>query len=192
MLNPYITSNSNRFNNNTPIGYNGGTGRNDSVLNSPNRNVWGNGGLTNDPNTTFGSGTGNFGVSYGNDTANWSHSFGAGQGGGRSSGVNMNFVGGDNMYGLGGGVYGRNRDTSVAPTSPFLASSGGFAEGSYGDFCRGGSVYGDSPWRSELDGSGPFAYGLRDEDSDVKAKSSEGYVGSYNAPSRQSNRGIAA
>ncbi|GAV86848.1 RRM_1 domain-containing protein [Cephalotus follicularis] len=195
MLTPYFSGSSNRYT--TPIGYSGGSGRNDSLLSSPPRNVWGNGGLniaTNPANAGayMGSGIGNFGVSFGRSGANWNPSI-SGQGRGSASGGNRGYGIGDSSYGLGGGGYGRNSSAGAAPASSFAGSTGGF-EGSYGDLYRGGSVYGDSTWRSaspELDGSGSFGYGLDNIDSEVTAKSSDDYIGSYSVKSRQANRGIA-
>ncbi|XP_023879449.1 heterogeneous nuclear ribonucleoprotein 1 [Quercus suber] len=199
MLSPYYSGNSNRYS--TPIGYSGGNGRNDSLLSSTTRNVWGNGGLNNavnssSPGAYLNSGSGSFGV-FGNSSANWGPSPGSTQGGGSPPGYtsgNIGYGNGDNSFGLGaGGGYGRNSGTGLAQSSSFAASSGSY-EGSYGDLYRSGSVYGDSTWRSttpELDGSGSFGYALGNMSSDVTAKSSEGYIGSYNVTSRQANRGIA-
>ncbi|XP_065862519.1 heterogeneous nuclear ribonucleoprotein 1 isoform X1 [Euphorbia lathyris] len=201
MLNPYYSGNSNRYS--TPIGYGMGNARNDSGLSPTTRNVWGNGGLSSaanppSPGGFLNSGGGSFGVSLGNSGANWGGpSHVSAQGGGNASGytnVSLGYgSGGDNNYGLGGGGYGRNTGSGPAPTSSFAGSTGGY-EGSYGDLYRNSSVYGDSTWRSstpELDGSVAFGYGLGNIASDVTAKSSEGYIGSYGVTSRQSNRGIA-
>ncbi|KAK9268387.1 hypothetical protein L1049_000136 [Liquidambar formosana] len=201
ILSPYYSGNTNRYSN--PIGYSGNNGRSDAVLSSTTRNVWGNGGLNNatnsaSPGAYLGSGSGSFGVSFGNAGANWGSSPISSQGGGNASGYSsgaLGFRSGDSSYGLGGGGYGRNSGTStgVAPVSSFATSTGGY-EGSYADLYRGGSVYGDSTWRSstsELDGSGSFGYGLGNAVSDITAKSSEDYIGSYSVTNRQSNRGIA-
>ncbi|KAJ7963694.1 heterogeneous nuclear ribonucleoprotein 1 [Quillaja saponaria] len=178
IFSPVYNGNTSRYT--TPIGYSGGDGRGDSLLNSTTRSVWGNGGLNNANNPPslgayLGSGSGTFGVSFGNNGANWGPSAST-QSGGR------------------GGGYGRTSGTGVIPTSTFAASTGGY-EGSYGDIYRTGSVYSDPTWRSaspELDGSGSFGYELGGIASDAPAKSSEGYVGNYNVTSRQPNRGIAA
>ncbi|XP_038691141.1 heterogeneous nuclear ribonucleoprotein 1-like isoform X3 [Tripterygium wilfordii] len=196
LLNPYYNGNQSRYT--TPIGYSGGNTRSDSVSSSTARSVWGNGGLNNSTNSPrpgayLGSGNGSFGVSFGNSGPNWGTSIIA-QGGRNASGYtsgSMSYGSGDNSSGLGGG-YLRN-STSMAPPSSFVASTGGY-EGSYGGLYNGGSVYGDSDWRSttpELDRSGLFHYGLGEIAPDVTDKNSDGYVGTYNA-SRQSNRGIAA
>ncbi|KAK6149380.1 hypothetical protein DH2020_016905 [Rehmannia glutinosa] len=103
---------------------------------------------------------------------------------------NFGYRGGENSYALGAGGFGRNNTTGVATTSSFAASSGDY-EGSYGDFYRGGSVYGDPTWQttsSELDNSGSFGYGLGNSE-DVTAKDSEDYVVGYDIPNRQSSRG---
>ncbi|XP_022716790.1 heterogeneous nuclear ribonucleoprotein 1-like isoform X2 [Durio zibethinus] len=193
IFSPYYSGNSNRYN--TPIGYGVGSGRNDSILNSATRNVWGNGGLSNATNASspsgyLGTGSGSFG-SLGNSGANWSPSPPV-----QSRGNASVYTGGsaDDNYGLGGGGYGRNVGTVAAPTSSFAGSTGNF-EGSYGDLYRSGSVYGDSTWRSanpDLIGSSSFTYGLGNISSDVTARTSEDYVGSYSVASGQTNRGIAA
>lgn len=196
MLSPYYTANSNRYN--TPIGYNAGNGRSNSLLSSSTRNVWGNGGISNattpgSPGAYLSSGSGSFGVSFGNSGANWGPTPVSGQGGGNISGYTggSSYGSGDGSFGLGGGGYGRNSGTGVIQTSSHPGSTAGL-DGSYGDLYRNGSVYGDSTWRSttpELDGSGTFGYGLSSIASDVTAKGSEDYIGSYNVTSRQSNRG---
>ncbi|KAF5730502.1 heterogeneous nuclear ribonucleoprotein 1 isoform X2 [Tripterygium wilfordii] len=197
LLNPYYNGNQSRYT--TPIGYSGGNTRNNSFSSSTARSVWGNGGLNNttnpaSPGAYLGSGSGNFGVSFGNNGSNWGPSVIA-QGGRSASGYasgSMIYGSGDNNSGLGGG-YLRN-STSVAPPSSFVTSTGGY-EGSYGGLYRGGTVYGDSTWRSttpELDGSGSFRYGLGEIAPDVTDKNSDDYVGTYSVTSRQSNRGIAA
>ncbi|KAG6685881.1 hypothetical protein I3843_12G134500 [Carya illinoinensis] len=200
MLSPYYSGSSNRYS--TPIGYSGGNGRGGSLSSSTNRNVWGNGVLNNvvnpsSPVTYLGSGSGAFG-DFGNSSANWGPSPVSTRGGGSPPGYNGGSIGygnGDSGFGLGGGVYRRNSSSSVAQSSSSFAASTAGYEGSYGDLYRSGSVYGDSTWRSatpELDISGSFGYGLGNMSSDVTSQSSEGYIGSYNVTSRQSNRGIAA
>ena len=200
IFSPFYSGNSSRYA--TPIGYNGGNGRGDSLMNSTSRNVWGNGGLSNannpvSPGAFLGSGSGAFGVSIGNNGSNWGPSIPA-QGGGAASGyaTGNNYEGGDNSFGLGAAGYGRNSNAVANPSSTFNASAGGY-EGSYGDLYRSGSgsVYNDSAWRSaasEIDGSGSFGYGLGGIASDDPVKTSEGYIGSYSVASRQPNRGIAA
>ncbi|KAF4381237.1 hypothetical protein G4B88_015503 [Cannabis sativa] len=195
MLSPYYTGNSNRYN--TPIGYNASNGRSNSVISSAARNVWGNGSITNatnpgSPGAYLSSGNGSFGVSFGNSGANWGPAPVSTQGGGSGSGYSGNSYGnGDSSFGFGEGGYGRNGSTGVTTTSSYPTSTVGY-ERSYGDLYRSGSVYGDSTWRSttpDLDGSSTFGYGLGNITSDVAAKSSEDYIGSYNVTSRQTNRG---
>ncbi|XVF77289.1 hypothetical protein PTKIN_Ptkin14bG0030900 [Pterospermum kingtungense] len=196
IIGPYYGGNSNRYN--TPIGYGVGSGRNDSIFSSATRNVWGNGGFSNVTNASNTGGyLGTAGGSFGSlgSGANWSPSTPA-QTGGNGSGYTGGTAGygsADDNYGLGGGGYGRSGGTVAAPTSSFSGSTNNF-EGSYGDIYRSGSVYGDSTWRSttpDLDGSSSFRYGLGNISSDVTARTSEDYVGSYGVASRQSTRGIA-
>ncbi|KAL1562997.1 heterogeneous nuclear ribonucleoprotein 1-like isoform X1 [Salvia divinorum] len=198
VLNPYFGSSQSRYN--TPIGYNASSSRGDSFLNSSPRNVWGNGGLNASANNAnsgsyFASGSGGgFGV-FRNNGTNWGTSPNAVSLGGSSSGFsggNIGYRGGENSYALGAGGLGRNTGTGVA-TSSFPVSSGGY-EGSYGDFYRGSSVYGDPTWQttsSELDHSGSFGYALGNSE-DVADKDSEDYGVAYDIPNRQSNRGISA
>ncbi|KAI4306178.1 hypothetical protein L6164_029479 [Bauhinia variegata] len=199
IFSPFYSGNSSRYT--TPIGYSGGSGRGDSLMNSTSRNLWGNGALNNannpvSPGAYLGSGGGAFGITLGNSGTNWGQSL-PNQGGGNASGYatgNSVYGGGDSSFGLGGAGYGRTSSTGVTSSTSFSASTGGF-EGSYGDLYRSGSVYGDSTWRSgasDLDGSGSFGYGLGGIVSDDPVKSSEGYVGNYSVTNRQSNRGIAA
>uniref|UniRef100_A0A803NE10 RRM domain-containing protein n=1 Tax=Chenopodium quinoa TaxID=63459 RepID=A0A803NE10_CHEQI len=163
VLGPYYSGNSNRYN--TPIGYNVGNTRGDSLANSTARNVWGNGSFNNptnppSPGAFLGSGSGNFGVSFGNSGANWGTSPTTSQGG---------------VMVL---------DIAVG----ISASTGGF-DTSYGDLYRGTSGYGDSTWRStspELDGSGSFGFGLGS--ADIASRTSEGLIGNYSASSRQASR----
>ncbi|XAR56765.1 hypothetical protein NMG60_11037353 [Bertholletia excelsa] len=189
VLSPYY--NSNRYS--TPIGYSGANVQNDSLLSSSSRSVWGNSGL-NSPGRYLGSGGGNFG-GFGTNGANWGSALSV-QDGENASGytnASIGYTGGDNNYRLSVGGFGRNTHTTVPATSSFNASSGGY-EGSYGELHRSGSVYGDPTWRSgssEINGSGSFGYGLNNE-ADVAANGSEGYIGSYNLANRQANRGIAA
>ncbi|KAJ4828395.1 hypothetical protein Tsubulata_031607 [Turnera subulata] len=195
MSSPYYNGNSGRYN--TPIGYGMGNTRNDPVLSPTTRNVWGNGGLSTatnptSPNAYLGSGSGSFGISFGNG-GHWGPSPVSAQGGGNTSSYgsgSMGYGAVDGSFGLGGG-YARNSGTVAAPTSSFSGSTGGY-EGSLGDLYRSGSVYGDSTWRSatpELDSSGSFDYGLGNIGSDGTTKSSEGYIGSYGVTNRQPNRG---
>ncbi|KAL9224917.1 hypothetical protein vseg_000897 [Gypsophila vaccaria] len=201
VLGPYYGGNSNRFI--TPIGYNGGNARGESFGNSPARNLWGNGSLGNSANPTssgafLGSGSGNFGVSFGNSESNWdttpvtTQTGGNGAGYNNSSDLGYNFV--DNRYGLGSGSYGRSHVTEPTQTSSISLSTGGF-DTSYGDLYGSASAYGGSTWRSgspEPDGSASFGFGIGNNIADIASKTSEDFLGSYNVPNRQSNRGIAA
>ncbi|XP_057795253.1 heterogeneous nuclear ribonucleoprotein 1-like isoform X2 [Salvia miltiorrhiza] len=199
VLNPYFGSSQSRYS--TPIGYNPSSSRGDSFLNSSPRNVWGNGGLNASANNAssgsyFGSGSGGgFGV-FRNNGTNWGTNPIAASLGGSSSGFsggNVGYRGGENSYALGAGGFGRNTGTGVATSSTFSVSSGGY-EGSYGDFYRGSSVYGDPTWQttsSELDHSGSFGYALGNSE-DVANKDSEDYGVAYDIPNRQSNRGVSA
>jgi len=197
-MNPYFGGNQSRYN--TPIGYNTSSSRGDSLFNSSSRNVWGNTGPNTSPSNAnsgsyFGSGSGGFGV-FGNNGANWGTSQIATPPGGSSSvfgGGNVGYGGGENSFSLAAGGFGRNGGTSVPTTSSLTASTGGY-EGSYGDFYRSGSVYGDPTWQttsSELNNSGSFGYGLGNPE-DVAAKESEDSLVGYDITNRQSNRGIAA
>ncbi|CAN1790321.1 Heterogeneous nuclear ribonucleoprotein 1 [Linum perenne] len=181
MLSPY----SNRYN--TPVGYSAGSARNDPALSITSRNVWGNSSNT---GAFVGSGSGVFGGSLGNRGGSWGPSSVSAQVGGNASAYNNSTSVG---YGSGGGTagYGRNVGLNVAPSSSFDGVNANY-EGSYGDFYRSNSVYGDSTWRSptpELDGSGSLGYGLGSIGSDATVKTSEGYIGSYGVTNRQPNRG---
>ena len=192
IFSPFFSGNSSRYN--TPIGYSGGNGRGDSLMNSTSRNVWGNGGLSNannpiSPGTYLGSGSGTFGVSVGNNGTNWGPSIPS-QGGRNYSGCNTGsnvYGGGDGNFGLGGGGYGRTSNGGVTPSFTFTPSTAGY-EGSCGDLYQTGSVYNDSTWRSatsNLDGSGSFGYGVGAIASDDAMKSSEGFIANYNVTNRQ-------
>ncbi|KAL2456649.1 RNA-binding (RRM/RBD/RNP motif) family protein [Forsythia ovata] len=198
ILNPYFGNNQSRYN--VPIGYSTSSSRGDSSYNMSSRNLRGNGALnTSTTNASsgsyFGSGSGSFGV-FGNNGANWGTSPIAASLGGSSfgySGGNFGYRDGENSYALGTGGFGRNSGTGVATTSSFATSSGNY-EGSYGDFYRSGSVYGDPTWQtmsSELDNSGSFRYGLGNSE-DVTVKDSDDFGVAYDVASRQSTRGIAA
>ncbi|KAH7576644.1 hypothetical protein JRO89_XS01G0123400 [Xanthoceras sorbifolium] len=196
-LSPYYIGNTNRFG--SPLGYDGGgNGGSSSFFSSVTRNLWGNGALNYNTNSTSssayaGSGTGNVGGStFGNSGVNWGSSAISAQGGGNNvsnNNVNFGYGGGDNNFGLGTAGYGRNTGTNLTQTS----SNGGY-DGVFADLYGGGSVYGDPTWRSsssERDGSGSFGYGLGSATADVSAKNSPGFVGGYSVNKRQANRGIA-
>ncbi|KAG9143208.1 hypothetical protein Leryth_010138 [Lithospermum erythrorhizon] len=189
-MSPYFGTNTNRYN--TPIGYGSGGNRGDSLMRTPSRNMWANGGMTNSPLTAtsgsyFGSGSGEFGV-FGSKDASWSSPV-SGQMGGNTSGYsagNTVLRSGEHSFGLGAGGLGRNTATSIPSNTSFSASSGGY-EGSYGDIYR---TYGDSTWQSssnELGDSSSFGYGLGNP-ADVTPKDTEDYVGGYTIASRQTNR----
>lgn len=195
-LNPLYSGSANRYSN--PVGYGGANGGSGSVSSSTSRNLWGNETLhfaTNcsNSNAFMGSGIGNNEVgTFGKIGAIWGSSPVSGQGGGIGSSFsssNLSYGAGDINFGSGGIGFGRNSGNYVAPT--YAASDGGF-DGAYGDFYEGGSVYGDTTWRSppsELEGSGSFDYGLGNSASDVATKTSASYVGGYGVTNRQSNRG---
>ncbi|CAA0815370.1 RNA-binding (RRM/RBD/RNP motifs) family protein [Striga hermonthica] len=198
VLSPYYGSNQGRYN--TPIGYNTSGSRGDSFLSSPSRNVWGNGGSginSGSGNSVgsasyFGSVSSGFGV-FGSNGTNWGTSPIAPSVGGGSSGYgggSFGNRGGENSYGqLGMGGFQRN--TAPGRASSFAGSSGVY-EGSYGDFYRSGSVYGDTTWQNtsaELDNSGSFRYGLVGGSEDVGGKDSDDFVVGYDIANRQSSRG---
>ncbi|GER45989.1 RNA-binding (RRM/RBD/RNP motifs) family protein [Striga asiatica] len=185
VMSPYFSSTQSRYN--TPIGYNSthnSSRGGESFLNSQSRNVWGNGGLGNNnavsnsgSGSYFGSRSGGFGVFR---NANWGTSNNSG---GTVGGGTVGYRGGgENNYAFGSGGSGRNSGMGVGSVSAFSASGSGY-EGSYGDFYRGGSVYGDPTWQtpsSEMGNSGSFGYGLRNSE-DVAVKESEDFgVGNCN------------
>ncbi|CAK9156831.1 unnamed protein product [Ilex paraguariensis] len=197
-LNPFYSGSSNR--NGSPMGYGGGTG---SVSSSTIRNMWGNGNLnysTNSVNSSDfrGSGTGSTGSvgPFGNIGAIWGSSPISGQGGGAGSAFrrsNVSYGSAENSFGSGGGGYGRNIVSSMAPTSSYAATTD-INDGIFGNFYGDGSFYGDPTWRSsspELEDSSSFAYGLGNAALDGTPKNSAGYVGNFTVTNR-SNRGIAA
>ncbi|XP_034894495.1 heterogeneous nuclear ribonucleoprotein 1 [Populus alba] len=203
-MNPYYIGNTNSLA--RPIGYdggNGGNGGNTSFFSSATRNLWGNGGLNHNSNSTssnayMGSGTGSLGGStFGNSGANWSSSSLPVQGGGNNvsnSNLSFGYGSGENSFGLGIGSYARNSGNNVGATISHAASNGSF-DGAFADLYGGSSDYGDPTWQSsnsERDGSVSFGYGLGNATSDVPVKTSPGYVGGgYSVNKRQSNRGIA-
>lgn len=196
-LSPSYSGNSNRFGS-TPV-HGGGDEGNSSIISTTGRNFWGNGNLaTNSPNSNafIGSASGNTAMgSLGSIGALWGSSPNPSQVGGVGSTYNTGSLGygsGDVRFGSGGLGYGRNGG-SVAPGSSSYGANGGY-DGAHADIYDGGSLYGDSTWKSsqsELDGSGSFGFGLRNGASDVMSKNS-GYIGGYGVTARQSTRGIAA
>jgi RNA-binding protein Musashi len=197
-MNPYYIGNSNSLA--RPVGYDGGNGGNTSFFSSATRNLWGNGGLNHNSNSTssnayMGSGTGSLGGStFGNSGANWSSSSLPVQGGGNNvsnSNLSFGYGSGENSFGLGIGSYARNSGNNVGATISHAASNGSF-DGAFADLYGGSSDYGDPAWQSsnsERDGSVSFGYGLGNATSDVPVKTSPGYVGGYSVNKRQSNRG---
>ncbi|MQM10363.1 hypothetical protein Taro_043257 [Colocasia esculenta] len=144
------------------------------------RSLWGNGGLnyaTNSANANafIGSGSGNPG-GFGNNTINWAASASSistqdgGNNAGHASG-RLGYASSENSLGLGGGSYARSSSTGTGPNTSYSGTNG--YEGAYADLYSGSSIYGDPTWRSvssEVDGSGPFGYGLGNAASDVRAK----------------------
>nr|TKW02022.1 hypothetical protein SEVIR_8G217400v2 [Setaria viridis] len=182
-LNPYYSGNSGRFN--SSVGYGGVNDNNGSVFNSLARNLWGNSGLNYSSNSassnTFVS-SGNGGLSgIGNNNVNWGNppvpAQGASGGSGYGTG-NFGYGSSENNFGLGSSAYGRNAGSGGVNT--FNQSTNGYARNFGDSSAPGGSIYGDTTWRSgssELDGTSPFGYGLGNSASDVTAKSSAGYMG---------------
>jgi RNA-binding protein Musashi len=182
-LNPYYSGNSGRYSSN--VGY-GGVNDNTggSMFNSLARNLWGNSGLNYSSNSAssnsfVSSGNGGLG-GIGNNNVNWGTppvpAQGASSGSGYGSG-NFGYGSSEANFGLGSNAYGRNVGSGGA--NAFNQSSNGYAR-NFGDSSGGGgSIYGDTTWRSasELDGTSPFGYVLGNSASDVTAKSSAGYVG---------------
>ncbi|KAF6161909.1 hypothetical protein GIB67_014111 [Kingdonia uniflora] len=192
-LNPYYNGSPNRYG--SPVGFgvgsNGGTG---SLLSPNTRSVWGNGGLDYAANSAssngyMSSGNGNIGGNgFGNIGANWASSPISPQS------ANLRFGSGDSSYGLGRGGYGRSSSISGIGSMASYGALNSGRDGAYGDFSGGGSVYGDTTWRSassELDLSTSLGYGFLDATSDaIPTKNSAGYVGGYTVSDRQSNRGV--
>ncbi|XP_057961167.1 heterogeneous nuclear ribonucleoprotein 1-like isoform X2 [Malania oleifera] len=201
-LNSFYSGNSNRYG--SPNGFGGGNGGTGSILSSTNRSLWGNDSLnyaSNSANSSpfIGSGIGNNtgASSFGSIGAIWGSSPVSTQIGGKSSVYScgkLSYGSEDLNFESGGAGYRRNGSTTGAPDSSYAPSNGGY-DGAYGDFYEGGSIYGNSTWRSsssELERPVSFSYGLGNADSDVMSKNSAGYVGGYSVTNRQANRGIAA
>ncbi|XP_051125255.1 heterogeneous nuclear ribonucleoprotein 1-like [Andrographis paniculata] len=189
VVSPFFGNNQGRYN--APVGYNGGN-RGDSFVNSPSRNVWGNGGLNTSQNSSGSASGGGFGV-FGNNGVNWGTSPIAGPLGGSSFSYNVGNVG-ENSYAVGGSRgFGRNNNgggIGVAAGSSFA----GDYEDQYGAFYRGGSAYGDPTWQttpSDLDNPGSFGYGIGNSEN-AGGKDPEDYGVGYDISNRQTSRGIAA
>uniref|UniRef100_A0A0E0BLI1 RRM domain-containing protein n=1 Tax=Oryza glumipatula TaxID=40148 RepID=A0A0E0BLI1_9ORYZ len=184
-LNPYYSGNSGRYNSN--VSYGGVNDSTGSVFNSLARNLWGNSGLSYSSNSAssnsfMSSANGGLG-GIGNNNVNWGNppvpAQGANAGSGYGSG-NFGYGSSETNFGLGTNAYGRNAGSGVVNT--FNQSTNGYGR-NFGDSSGGGgggSIYGDTTWRSgssELDGTSPFGYGLGNAASDVTAKNSAGYMG---------------
>jgi len=182
-LNPYYNGNSGRFN--SSISYGGVNDNNGSVFNSLARNLWGNSGLNYSSNSASSNSfvsSGNGGLSgIGNNNVNWGNPPMPAQGASGASGYgtgNFGYGSSENNFGLGSSAYGRNAGSGGVNT--FNQSTNGYARNFGDSSAGGGSIYGDTTWRSgtsELDGTSPFGYGLGNSASDVTAKSSAGYMG---------------
>ncbi|VAH91508.1 unnamed protein product [Triticum turgidum subsp. durum] len=183
-INPYYSGNSGRYNSN--ISYGGVNDNSGSVFNSLARNLWGNSGLnysSNSANSNSFMSSANGGLGgIGNNNVNWGTppvpAQGANAGSGYGSG-NFGYGSTENNFNLSPGAYGRNTGSGGVNASLNQSSNGygrNFGDSSAGG---GGSIYGDTTWRSgsELDGTSPFGYGLGNAASDVTAKSSAGYMG---------------
>ncbi|CAL9747946.1 unnamed protein product [Musa acuminata subsp. burmannicoides] len=195
-LSPYYTGNSTRYT--SPNGYGGSSTNTSSDFSSMVRNAWGGRGLSYTMNNAsyndyMAFGNGSLG-GFANRTSNWGSappiSTRAGESTSSYVSGNLSYGDDDSDFGLGAGNFGREGGTISAKTS-FAASTGEF-EGNYVELYGGSSVYGDPTWRSsssELEGTGPFEYGLGNMPSDIIGKGSAGYVGNYNVTNRQPNRG---
>lgn len=183
-INPYYSGNSGRYNSN--ISYGGVNENSGSVFNSLARNLWGNSGLNYSSNTAnsnsfMSSANGGLG-GIGNNNVNWGTPPVPAQGGNTGSGYgsgNFGYGSSENNFNLSPGAYGRTAG-SVGVNASLNQSSNGYGR-NFGDSsgAGGGSIYGDTTWRSgsELDGTSPFGYGLGNAASDVTAKSAAGYMG---------------
>ncbi|KAL9254312.1 Heterogeneous nuclear ribonucleoprotein 1-like protein [Drosera capensis] len=201
ILGPYLSANSNRYP--SPIGYNVGNSRNDSLFNTSPRTVFRSGSFNNvnspsGDGAILAAGSGNFYGSFGNSTGagvDW----GSSPVGPQSGSSPSRYIGRDLAYGLRdvngrleGGNHGRNNGSiaSAASASAFAGSTAN-VDTAYTELYHGGSPYGDSTWRtspSELD-SGSFGFRLGNPASDDVSKTSEEYIGSYSVTNRQPNRG---
>ncbi|KAG6736955.1 hypothetical protein POTOM_060100 [Populus tomentosa] len=117
----------------------------------PTRNLWGNGGLNHNSNSTnsnayMGSGTGSLGGStFGNSgLIGVLHQLPVQGGGNNVSNSNLSFGygSGENSFGLGIGSYARNSGNNVGATISHAASNGSF-DGAFADLYGGSSDYGD-------------------------------------------------
>lgn len=185
-MSPYYSGNSSRYNNSVNFGGVGGD-TSGSVFNSLARNLWGNSNLSysagsGNSGSLMSSGTGGLGGFGSNDSVNWGNPPVTALNSGSASaygGAGLGYGTGESNFGLGSGTYvGRSNGTSNVNAS-FNVSNNGYGR-NYADGTGSGTIYGDVNWRtatSDLDGAGPFDYGLRNPASDVPNKSSAGYIG---------------
>ncbi|KAK8958734.1 Heterogeneous nuclear ribonucleoprotein 1 [Platanthera guangdongensis] len=194
-LNQYYGGNSNRFG--SPIGFRGGGGSPGSTFSSTTRSPWENGGLNYgiigsnsyiNPGSGSIAGFGNSGLNMGGSSSPFA-AHGVGRGSNLTSG-NLNYVTGENDFGLVGGRYGRGNGT-VSGNSSFMATGSGSFEENYTDSYGGSSIYGGPTWQSvsKPNSYNPFGYGLGAPASDIATKGgSIGYMGDYSTSNRQANR----
>ncbi|KAJ0963551.1 hypothetical protein J5N97_028673 [Dioscorea zingiberensis] len=182
-----------------PVGYGGGNVGIESGFGSTPRNVWGVGSFNYNMNSANSnayatSGSGGLGA-FTNGSLNWGGSPVSAQAGSNNAGYageNFSFGRGETNFGLAGNGFGRSSGAGVS-NMPLNAPSSGY-EVNFTDLYGSRSVYGDPTWQSgsnDLDGSGPFGYGLGNAPSDITIKGSAGYLGGYNVNSGRQNRGIA-
>ncbi|KAL6520486.1 hypothetical protein OROHE_017074 [Orobanche hederae] len=196
-VNSYYSGNTNRFGGG-PV-YDAGLGGSGLLVNSVNRNLWGNNGSlsynsnTSTSNAFVGSGAGNTGSrgSFGIIGEIWGSTPFSGQGGGGGGSV----ASGNSGYGIGGINFGGRAEygRKNGDTTPSYGIAKSIRDEGLGNFHGSGSFYGDHGWRSsspELGGSASFAYG-GGANGDVTPNNSVGYVGGYSVNAR-TNRGIAA
>ncbi|GMH12572.1 hypothetical protein Nepgr_014413 [Nepenthes gracilis] len=193
-LNKYYIGSSNRSAN--PVGYDGGNGGSTSLFSSETSNLWGNAGLnyssaSSTLNAFMESGSASMGGggTLGSSSVNWGSTPLSGQGGNASNNSgNLGHIGGvDGGYNLAGGDYARNSGSNMAPISSSYSPMNGGYSGSFPGFYGGGSIYGDSTWRSTTSGrddSSLFSYGLGNTSSDVSSNGAAGYVGGYSVNKR--------
>ncbi|XP_074369156.1 uncharacterized protein LOC141710490 [Apium graveolens] len=180
----YFHNNSNRFTNS--MGFDGETGGDSSFFSSHTRSLWSNMG----PNTTnsrryMGYKAGTFGgVNFENTRLGCESSPILSTGRERrtlsNQGENLVNGGVHNNYNL-DEDYGRNIITTVAPTSSYDASTGGYNV-VFEDLHASSSVYADNTCRiadSEREETDVFGYGLGTRVNDIQFKHSPDYIGGY-------------
>ncbi|KAL6562313.1 hypothetical protein OROGR_003320 [Orobanche gracilis] len=196
-MNSYYSGNTNRFGGG-PV-YDAGLAGSGLLVNSVNRNLWGNNGsLSYNSNTLtsnafVGSGAGNTGSrgSFGIIGEIWGSTPFSVHGGGGGGSV----ASGNSGYGIGGNNFGGRVEhgRKNADTTPSYGIAKSIRGEGLGNLYGSGSFYGDHGRRSsspQLGGSPFFAHG-GDANGDVTPNSSVGYVGGYSDNAR-TNRGIAA